>query len=63
MNPLMILSLLEGVLQLWPKAKAVAEEMKRTGEWSEEEYAAWKTKADAMMASPAWQPESTEPSA
>lgn len=61
MNPLLILGLLEGILELWSTAQAVADELHRTGEWSEEEYAAWKAKTDAIMASPAWQPEPEEP--
>jgi hypothetical protein len=56
----MIIGLLEGILTLWPKAQAVAEEMHRTGEWSDEEWTAWKAKSDAMMASPAWQPDPSE---
>jgi len=60
MNPLVILGLLEGILSLLPKAQAVAEEMKRTGEWTDAEWEAWKTKKDALVNSAAWAPDIEE---
>lgn len=61
MSPLAILALLEGILSLWPKAQAVADELHRTGQWTDDEYARWKQRAEGIMASPAWQPEAPEP--
>lgn len=63
MSPMLILGLLEGVMELWPKAQAIAAELHRTGEWTDVEYQAWKDKVETPMASPAWQPDETTPQA
>lgn len=56
MDPITLLSLVAGIMELVPKALSIAEQLHRDGQMTDAEWEAFKAKHEALMAAPHWQP-------